>query len=168
MTFGACVLMLLFGLFACLIALMIYTEAYYKITSVVSGIFSILFGVVAVVGLSGMCLWGCAENKVEAVHLIPVSEIDGVQYIQYQHPDYNAPTIINVNERFKRSFIAGDDVIEVTIYSKGPYNGIYERPRTKIALPAYDLKPVPAKVHSCENKLTTNHVERAILEVEVR
>ena len=99
----------------------------------------VMFGVV------GMTLYGLAPEKIESQYIQGVAIIEGVQYIQYTDPDSHTPVILNVNEFFKRSFTL-DDMIQVTIYSKGPYNGIYHRPKPKMEVldtPTCDIQIIP-------------------------
>jgi len=98
-------------------------------------IISILSSIVAVIGLWCVVAYNIAEEKVEQMLFVSVSEIGNAQFITYEHPDKKQPVVINVNAYFSRHFITGKDIIEVTIFSDGPYNGIYGRPKTKITVP---------------------------------
>jgi hypothetical protein len=97
-----------------------------------------------VVCLAGIGLYVMAEKQVEYKLFIPISTIDGAQYVQYDDPDSGCPVLINVNEMFSRKFLPGE-LIEVTVFSEGPYNGVYKRPNehVRIADPSEFHDPTP-------------------------
>ncbi len=94
---------------------------------------AIVATVVMLIGIGGSILYGIADSKIEKELFVPVSTVDCVQYIQYDHPDQNIPIVINVNELFARTF-SKDDKVKIIIYKDGPYNGMYCRPGEKISL----------------------------------
>lgn len=95
---------------------------------------AIIAMVVACIGITGAILYGVADTKIETELTVPVNTIDGVQYIQYNHPDQTTPVVLNVNQFYARTF-SDDDVFKVQICKDGPYNGMYRRPNDIIWLP---------------------------------
>jgi len=93
---------------------------------VVCCVSSCLF-VASILGVAAYCV---APEKIEKEIICPVYEIEDVQYIQHADPDTGLPVIVNVNEEFEKRFY-NSSRIKVTVFSEGPYNGIYERPAVK-------------------------------------
>ncbi len=109
---------------------------------VVATIISTLATIVLVVSLAWMGLYGIASEQVEYELFLPVSTVDGAQYVQWNDPDTGIPRSINVNHKFSRSFTK-DDVVKVTIFVTGPYNGVYQRPVPRIELINMGKPPAP-------------------------
>lgn len=93
-----------------------------------------------VCSIGGIGLYAVADEKVEYEMFLSVHTIGEAQYVQWNDPDTRMPHILNVNERFNKVFTPYDK-IKVTVFSKGPYNGVYNRPDVYIELPNVDKPP---------------------------
>lgn len=108
-----------------------------------NGLFPLISIGAFVAGIVGCCLYGIAENQIETELYLRAEVLgDDTQYIQYDHPDHELPIVINVNKRFGR-VMSEFDLVRVTIYSEGPYNGVYKRPGDKIELVDTPGPPAP-------------------------
>jgi len=114
---------------------------------------------VAVLSLVGMSMYGLASEKVEYEMYLPIETIGNAQYVQYQCPDTGDPVLYNVNACFERQFDECDR-IKVTIFSAGPYNGIYMRPDATVEVPNMDRPPAAPPLYIIEPSPPKNDKQR--------
>lgn len=93
----------------------------------------IISTIITLVGVGCFATYDMAEKVVEIEKECVIHNIEGMQYITYEHPDKEEPSMINVNNHFNRSFEEGYR-IKVIIYDDGPYNGFYYRPKTQFEI----------------------------------
>jgi len=129
MTLGFCLLCgILMGLLVIGIGAMVFDlmDEILGIIICIAGALMLIFGVI------GCGAYALGSEKVENTIHVPVcTTSNNIQIIEYNDVDTGLPVIVNVNEAFKKIFVEGE-CISVTIYSEGPYNGIYMRPKETI------------------------------------
>ena len=141
---------MLVGTFGGMAALSFLVAFLFWIVATTEGLWATIVASIAslvcATGLIGVCLYGIADDKVEYEMFLPVETIGNSQYVQYQDPATGDPVLYNVNYIFERKFDQHDR-IKVTIYSAGPYNGVYGRPNPGIEVPNMDRPPEPPPLY---------------------